>query len=167
MRKLASIQKIKALEPIENADAIEKATVLGWQLVVKKDEFKVGDLCDKKQRIKEYKAKYFQENKERIKARRKNNPVPKNKQDNYYLKSRYGLDRQEVDAWFTVQKGKCMICDTAMDGSNKIKKPHIDHCHESGNVRGLLCHNCNTGLGHFKDNTTLLKKAIKYLGGIA
>lgn len=45
MRKLASIQKIKALEQIENADAIEKATVLGWQLVVKKDEFKVGDLC--------------------------------------------------------------------------------------------------------------------------
>jgi RNA ligase (TIGR02306 family) len=44
MRKLASIQKIKALEPIEGADAIEKATVLGWQLVVKKGEFKVGDL---------------------------------------------------------------------------------------------------------------------------
>lgn len=44
MRKLASIQRIKALEPIENADAIEKATVLGWQLVVKKGEFKVGDL---------------------------------------------------------------------------------------------------------------------------
>ena len=45
MRKLASIQKIKALEPIPNADAIEKATVLGWQLVVKKGEFEVGDLC--------------------------------------------------------------------------------------------------------------------------
>lgn len=45
MRKLASIQKIKSLEPIEGADAIEKATVLGWQLVVKKNEFKVGDLC--------------------------------------------------------------------------------------------------------------------------
>jgi RNA ligase (TIGR02306 family) len=45
MRKLASIQKIKALEPLENADAIEKATVLGWQLVVKKGEFKAGDLC--------------------------------------------------------------------------------------------------------------------------
>ena len=44
MRKLASIQKIKSLEPIEGADAIEKATVLGWQLVVKKGEFKVGDL---------------------------------------------------------------------------------------------------------------------------
>lgn len=45
MRQLASIQKIKRLEPIPNADAIERATVLGWQLVVKKDEFKEGDLC--------------------------------------------------------------------------------------------------------------------------
>jgi len=44
MRKLASIQKIKALESIEGADAIEKATVLGWQLVVKKGEFNVGDM---------------------------------------------------------------------------------------------------------------------------
>ncbi len=45
MRKLASIQKIKALEPIENADAIVKASVLGWQLVVKKGDFEVSDLC--------------------------------------------------------------------------------------------------------------------------
>jgi RNA ligase (TIGR02306 family) len=45
MRKLASIQRIKALDPIEGADAIEKATVLGWQLVVKKGEYKVGDLA--------------------------------------------------------------------------------------------------------------------------
>jgi hypothetical protein len=44
MRKLASIQRIKDLEPIEGADAIEKATVLGWQLVVKKGEFQVRDL---------------------------------------------------------------------------------------------------------------------------
>jgi RNA ligase (TIGR02306 family) len=45
MRTLASIQRIKALAPIAGADAIEKATVLGWQLVVKKDEFLVGDLA--------------------------------------------------------------------------------------------------------------------------
>lgn len=43
MRKLASIQKIKNIEPIEGADRIEKATVLGWNVVVKKDEFKIGD----------------------------------------------------------------------------------------------------------------------------
>lgn len=45
MRNLASIQKIGHLEPIPNADAIEKATVLGWELVVKKGEFRIGDLC--------------------------------------------------------------------------------------------------------------------------
>ena len=45
MRKLASVQRIKALEPITGADAIERATVLGWQLVVKKGEFKIGELC--------------------------------------------------------------------------------------------------------------------------
>lgn len=45
MRKLASIQLIRSLEAIEGADAIEKATVLGWQLVVKKGEFRIGDLC--------------------------------------------------------------------------------------------------------------------------
>lgn len=44
-RKLASIQKILALDPIQGADLIERATVLGWQLVVKKGEFKVGDYC--------------------------------------------------------------------------------------------------------------------------
>jgi hypothetical protein len=45
MRNLATIQAISNLEPILGADAIEKATVLGWELVVKKGEFKVGDLC--------------------------------------------------------------------------------------------------------------------------
>lgn len=45
MRKLASIQRIIQLDPIENADSIVRATVLGWQLVVKKDEFQAGDLC--------------------------------------------------------------------------------------------------------------------------
>lgn len=45
MRKLASLQRITTLEPIPNADSICKATVLGWQLVVKKGEFSVGDLC--------------------------------------------------------------------------------------------------------------------------
>src|ERR1044072_3418313 len=45
MRTLASIPRIKNIEPIANADSIVKATVLGWQLVIKKDEFKPGDLC--------------------------------------------------------------------------------------------------------------------------
>lgn len=45
MRNLVSVQEIKALSPIEGADRIEVATILGWKLVVKKGEFKVGDKC--------------------------------------------------------------------------------------------------------------------------
>ena len=45
MRKLAHVEKIVSIQPIDGADRIEVATVLGWQVVVKKDEFKVGDLC--------------------------------------------------------------------------------------------------------------------------
>ena len=57
------------------------------------------------------------------------------------------------------QKGLCKICKS--DGGGRSL--HVDHCHTTGKVRGLLCSNCNTGLGLFKDNVDLLKKAIKYL----
>ncbi len=61
------------------------------------------------------------------------------------------------DRLFEVQHGKCAIC-------NKTKKLlHVDHCHETGKVRGLLCYNCNNGLGRFKDNIEFLKTAINYL----
>lgn len=52
---------------------------------------------------------------------------------------------------------KCMICNTQ---TNKIV---IDHCHSKNKVRGVLCSNCNLGLGHFKDNVTNLANAIAYL----
>ena len=57
------------------------------------------------------------------------------------------------------QKGKCAICNQEME------KPYVDHCHNTKKIRGLLCVNCNFGLGSFKDNPKLLMKAIKYLGG--
>lgn len=53
--------------------------------------------------------------------------------------------------------GKCELCEV------EIEKPHLDHCHETGKIRGWLCRNCNVGLGMFKDDTEILQKAIKYL----
>lgn len=55
------------------------------------------------------------------------------------------------------QKGKCAICTTFM------AKPHLDHCHRTGEIRGLLCGRCNAGLGFFRDNPFALTQAIGYL----
>lgn len=63
------------------------------------------------------------------------------------------------------QNNKCAICkqeETRMH-NGKLTRLCIDHCHSSGKVRGLLCHACNTAIGKFKDDVTLLNSAILYL----
>lgn len=73
----------------------------------------------------------------------------------------------DFDALVTKQEGRCAICGldhAARVGSGRLS---IDHCHESGKVRGLLCHRCNSLLGHAKDNIDTLKKAITYLEAAA
>ena len=54
---------------------------------------------------------------------------------------------------------KCSICDVTVTGKNQC----VDHSHKSGIVRGILCSNCNRGLGYFNDNIYKLANAIKYL----
>jgi hypothetical protein len=65
------------------------------------------------------------------------------------------------------QDNKCKICgceEKRRSASEKIApRLCIDHCHKTGVIRGLLCHDCNTGLGKFKDNIELLFKAVNYL----
>lgn len=74
---------------------------------------------------------------------------------------KYGISQQEYEVTFQKQKGCCYIC-----GTSKIyrgKYMAIDHNHETGQVRKLLCTKCNTGLGAFQDNVALLHKAISYI----
>lgn len=78
------------------------------------------------------------------------------------IRSLYGLsDKQFLDLLYA-QHGLCSICQVAF---SKRVRPVVDHCHGSGDVRGLLCHHCNTGLGLLGDNPQILKRAIKYLKG--
>ena len=61
------------------------------------------------------------------------------------------------------QKGTCSICDMPISLFEKGFTASVDHDHETGVIRNLLCKLCNAGLGHFKDSTKLLEKAVQYL----
>ena len=73
------------------------------------------------------------------------------------LKFMYGITREEYNEMLTGQSHRCAIC------TDHMETPFVDHCHTEGHVRGLLCHGCNLGLGHFRDNISNLQNAIKYL----
>lgn len=68
---------------------------------------------------------------------------------------------EEYESLLIVQNFGCAICGAK---SNKNgSRLCVDHCHTTGNIRGLLCHDCNTSLGKFNDDIVLLKQAISYL----
>jgi hypothetical protein len=79
----------------------------------------------------------------------------------YSRKNLYGLKPGEYDTMLASQNGRCAICLTNTPGG---KGPfHVDHCHEGGHIRGLLCHCCNLGIGYLKHSKTVLEAAIVYL----
>jgi hypothetical protein len=69
---------------------------------------------------------------------------------------RYGITDQEVRGIVLAQRGGCGICGAP-------DPEHVDHDHVTGEVRGILCFNCNGGLGQFKDNIATMRNAIDYL----
>ena len=71
---------------------------------------------------------------------------------------KYGLSPTEYEVLFDESAGVCSICVAPFSGT-----PHINHCHDTGVVRGLLCTHCNKGLGMFKDSVLNLQSAINYL----
>jgi hypothetical protein len=77
------------------------------------------------------------------------------------IKSMYGITENYYLNLYSNQDGKCAICKEAIE--LRSKRTHIDHDHETLEVRGLLCHYCNTAIGLFKENTQTMKNAISYL----
>ena len=75
---------------------------------------------------------------------------------------KYGLTLGELAALFTSQGNCCAICN-ATDPGNIKQHWHTDHDHITGKVRGILCHQCNVGIGHLKDDPSLLRTAADYL----
>jgi hypothetical protein len=100
-------------------------------------------------------------NPERYKQLRKAHSEQVNlKRPVHRLLAEYGLTSDQFDALLISQTGRCAICASALIGK---RAANVDHCHVTGLVRGLLCTNCNCGLGRFRDDTSRLVAAADYL----
>lgn len=87
------------------------------------------------------------------------------------LFNKYGITAEDYLNMLESQQGVCAICKQASParsrrGVSEDRRLSVDHCHETGKVRGLLCTKCNTGLGMFGDDTARLLSAIYYLRGV-
>jgi hypothetical protein len=94
----------------------------------------------------------------RSKAQHEANPDRAKDQN---LRRYYGISLADYIQMLEAQDGRCKICKTDVPGGKGSF--HVDHCHNSNKVRGLLCHHCNVGIGHFKDDISTLASAILYL----
>lgn len=81
------------------------------------------------------------------------------------LKSKYGINLEFYNKMYREQGGRCAnkACDMEFDATARSKRPHVDHDHKTLKIRGLLCQNCNIGIGCFKDNPSVLVGAAAYL----
>lgn len=97
-----------------------------------------------------YKKQYYQANKERVlKDTRRNK-----------LKRKYGITPEGYEIMFKKQKGVCAVCSKPQAGTSSLR---VDHCHDTGLIRGLLCHKCNAGIGMLGDRSPNVVKAAAYL----
>lgn len=128
--------------------------------------------CHQKQRKRWYQAnrtaaiasvkRWQQENKEHLHAyRREYRQRRKSEERNAYLRRTFGVSNDDYDALLRAQADGCAICGRP-PGKSSL---HIDHDHDSGRIRGLLCVGCNNALGQFRDRADLLSRAANYLDG--
>jgi hypothetical protein len=109
-----------------------------------------------------YKRDYYAKNKARIlelaRADYARNP---DKYKSKTLKTKFGITLAEFDAISEFQAGLCAVCCEPLP---RGKACHVDHDHQTGAVRGLLCTNCNVGIGNLRDDAIRCASAAAYLG---
>lgn len=113
-----------------------------------------------------YNREWRDNNRDRVNAahrRYKQNNLEKRRESyrRSSMKRRYGITPEQKEEIFENQGRRCAACQADEPGGERGW--HVDHCHDSGKVRGILCCNCNVALGHAKDDTDRLHSLIEYL----
>lgn len=84
----------------------------------------------------------------------------------WHLKRYYNLTVEEYQRMWDTQGGVCAICgepETKTSRNGVVKSLSVDHDHDTGEVRALLCQTCNTGIGNLKDDPSLMRRAAEYM----
>jgi hypothetical protein len=124
-------------------------------------------LANKEKVIANRKA-YYAANKEKINRQSrewaKSHPEEARRSNQKTILKKYGLTLIEYDKLLSDQEGRCACCGS-IDPKCRWKRFAVDHDHSTGKIRGLLCFECNTGIGNLGDSIEGLQKAINYLRG--
>lgn len=117
-----------------------------------------------KERVREYRAKYYQAHKVQgqtyAKRYRENNESKSEMEHKYTLRKKHNMTPEDYEALLQQQSGVCAICGEANLNGRRLA---VDHDHETGKIRGLLCVTCNVALNKLDQNRDWAKKAIEYL----
>ena len=108
-----------------------------------------------KERINEKNKANYYKNREKILAKKKEDYCPDNQKDKH-LKNKYNISLEKYNSMYDEQKGRCYIC------GDKHTVLHVDHNHETGEVRKLLCSLCNTSFGKMRERVDLIEKLLEY-----
>ena len=98
-----------------------------------------------------------------LKSSRKYDIKRKGKRWGYHLSKTYGLSEDNYYTMLEEQEYNCCICELPIDKEMHYGKFVVDHCHNTGKVRGLLCNKCNLMLGNARDDIRILERGIEYL----
>jgi len=119
-----------------------------------------------------YSREYMRRNRERLRNYKNQNEAKSRKAnpDRHWarrLKYKYGISLADYNRLLQMQKEACAICGRSSNYDSRwgtrMRKLRVDHCHETGLVRGLLCQKCNMGISYFERNSDWLKAATEYL----
>ena len=135
----------------ERAAKYRKENPEKWKEINRKSKQRARQNPEKAQRIRDYQKQYREENRRVLSDRER--------------KRKFGITPERYAEMFNSQNGLCAICNQPETATRmgKVKTLAVDHCHTTGIVRGLLCADCNTGIGKLKEDFDIFNSAIQYL----